>query len=150
MRGDERKVPVVAVVQRGGKAIARVVEHVDRKNLLSTIRKHVVPGSVIYTDDFGIYRNIPRMRGPGGRSLGFTHHRIRHGHGQYVKDGHIHTNTVERFWSLVKRGIGGIYHSVSPKYLQCYLDEYTFRYNRRHMGNQQFRSILSRVSERAS
>ena len=64
--------------------------------------------------------------------------------------GDIHTNTVEGFWSLIKRGIGGVYHSVSQKYLQTYLDEYSFRYNRREMGNQQFRAILERVSERAS
>lgn len=150
MRGDKKKTPVVAVVQRGGMAVARVVEHVNSKNLLGTIRKHVVPGSVIYTDDFNVYRMVPKMKGPRGRSLGFTHYRVRHKSGQYVKDGHIHTNTVEGFWSLVKRGIGGVYHSVSPKYLQSYLDEYAFRYNRRHEGNQQFRSILSRVSGRAS
>jgi len=105
---------------------------------------------VIYTDDFRIYRMIPKMKGPGGRSLRFTHYRIPHKSGQYVRDGHIHTNHVEGFWSLVKRGIGGVYHSVSPKYLQSYLDEYAFRYNRRHEGNQQFRAILQRVSERAS
>jgi hypothetical protein len=50
----------------------------------------------------------------------------------------------------VKRGIGGVYHSVSPKYLQPYLDEYSFRFNRRHEGNQQFRAILERAVERAS
>ena len=47
--------------------------------------------------------------------------------------GDVHTNTIEGFWSLVKRGIGGVYHSVSRKYLQSYLDEYTFRYNRRFL-----------------
>jgi len=66
MRGDKKKVPVVAVVQRGGKAVARVVEHITSKNLLGAIHKHVVPGSVIYTDDFNIYRMIPKMKGPGG------------------------------------------------------------------------------------
>jgi len=65
-------------------------------------------------------------------------------------DGHIHTNSVEGFWSPVKRGIGGVYHSVSPEYLQTYLDEYAFRFNRRHEGNQQFNAILGRVFERAS
>jgi transposase len=150
MAGDRKKVPMVAVVQRGGKAIARVVTHVNAKNLLGTIRKHVAPKSVIYTDDFGLYRNIRNMKGPGGRNLGFTHHRIRHASGQYVRNGHIHTNSVEGLWSLIKRGIGGVYHSVSPEYLQTYLDEYCFRYNRRHMGNQQFRSILERASLRAS
>ena len=150
MRGDRKKVPVVAVVQRQGKAIAKVVDHVNSKNLLGTIRKHVAPGSVVYTDDFNLYRNVPKMKGPDGRSLGFKHFRIRHSFGQYVKDGHIHTNSVEGLWSLIKRGIGGVYHSVSPEYLQSYLDEYCFRYNRRHNGNLQFKSILERASRNVS
>jgi hypothetical protein len=64
--------------------------------------------------------------------------------------GDIHTNTIERFWSLVKRGIGGVYHSVSQKYLQTYLNEYSFRYNRCDCGNFIFPAILARVSEKAS
>ena len=64
--------------------------------------------------------------------------------------GDVHTNTIEGFWSLVKRGIGGVYHSVSAKYLQTYLDEYSFRYNRRDSGNLVFSSLLSRVGQMAS
>jgi transposase len=150
LSGDKRKTPVVGIVQRGGKVIARVVPGVNTKSLLGTIRRHVVPGSVIYTDELNIYRGIPKMRGRNGRPANYKHFSIRHQGGHYVKNGHIHTQSVEGFWSLVKRGIGGVYHSVSPEYLQTYLDEYTFRYNRREMGNQQFRAILSRVSERAS
>jgi hypothetical protein len=63
--------------------------------------------------------------------------------------GDVHTNTIEGFWSLVKRGIGGVYHSVSQKYLQSYLDEYSFRYNRREQGNLIFNAFLKRVAERA-
>jgi hypothetical protein len=63
--------------------------------------------------------------------------------------GDVHTNTIEGFWSLVKRGIGGVYHSVSKKYLQTYLDEYSFRYNRRVAGQPMFISLLAEVSERA-
>ncbi|MFI5098263.1 MAG: IS1595 family transposase [Candidatus Acidiferrales bacterium] len=150
LRGDKGKTPMIAVVQRGGKVVARVIDSASKKNLLGTIRKHVVPGSVIYTDDLNIYHNIPRMRGKWGHSLRYTHYRVRHQSGQYVRDGHIHTNSVEGFWSLVKRGIGGVYHSVSPKYLQTYLNEYCFRYNRRFEGNQQFRAILEQVSLKAS
>jgi hypothetical protein len=64
--------------------------------------------------------------------------------------GDIHTNTIEGFWSLVKRGIGGVYHQVSQKYLQSYLDEYSFRYNRRDQGNLIFTSLLKRVAELAA
>ena len=57
---------------------------------------------------------------------------------------------MEGLWSLIKRGMGGVYHSVSSEYLQSYLDEYCFRYNRRHDGNLQFNAILERASRRTS
>lgn len=59
-----------------------------------------------------------------------------------------HTNTIEGFWGLVKRGIGGVYHSVSKKYSQTYLGEYSFRYNRRDQGQPMFISLLEQVWER--
>jgi transposase len=85
------------------------------------------------------------MRTEDGKPAKFDHHKIRHASGVYAM-GKIHTNTIEGFWSLVKRGIGGVYHQVSGRYLQMYLDEYCFRYNRRHEGNTQFKSILDRAS----
>jgi ISXO2 transposase-like protein len=63
--------------------------------------------------------------------------------------GDVHTNTIEGFWSLVKRGISGVYHSVGHHYLQTYLNQYNFRYNRRDQGSLIFTSILKRVSELA-
>lgn len=63
--------------------------------------------------------------------------------------GDIHTNTIEGFWSLIKRGIGGVYHSVSKKHLQSYLDEYSFRYNRRNHDLPMFISLLEQVWEKA-
>ena len=149
MRGDKKKTPVVAIVQRHGRVVAKAIQDVRGCTLLGAIRKHVVPGSVIYTDELHGYDGINNIRTKSGNPAGYIHHRIRHSDKIYVR-GHIHTNSVEGFWSLVKRGIGGVYHSVGQKYLQSYLDEYSFRYNRRHMGNQQFSSILERVSERAS
>ena len=62
--------------------------------------------------------------------------------------GDIRTNSVEGFWSLIKRGIGGVYYSVSRKYLQSYLNEYSFRYNRRDQGNLIFNLVLDEVSKR--
>jgi hypothetical protein len=78
----------------------------------------------------------------------YQHRRINHSSKVYVM-GDVHTNTIEGFWSLVKRGIGGVYHQVSQKYLQSYLNEYSFRYNRRDQGNLIFTSILKRVAETA-
>jgi transposase-like protein len=147
-RGDKKKTAVVGIVQRGGKVLARAIPAADKKELMPIITKHVTPGSVIYTDEYPAYEGISWLH-KDGKPANYRHYRIRHKTGVYVR-GHIHTNSVEGFWSLVKRGIGGVYHSVSPKYLQTYLDEYSFRFNRRHEGNQQFRAILERAVERAS
>jgi transposase-like protein len=149
MRGDEKKIPVVGIVQRGGKVVAKVMPDLRAEKVLRVIRDHVTPGSTIYTDEYRIYDRIKFMYAKDGQPAEFKHKRIRHASGIYVQ-GDIHTNSVEGFWSLVKRGIGGVYHSVSPKYLQTYLNEYTFRFNRRHNGNLQFRSILERASRQAS
>jgi transposase len=149
MRGDKKQTPVVAVVQRGGKVLAKVVPDVTEPTLSGIIKKHVVPESMIYTDEFQSYMRIPYLRDEDGKPLNYRHRHIKHSAGEYVyKD--IHTNSVEGFWMLVKTGIRGVYHSVSPKNLQSYLDEYTFRFNRRQMGNQQFRSILERALLKAS
>lgn len=148
MRGDKIKCPVVGIVQRKGKAIAKVVQDVSADTILPMIRRHVVPESVIYTDEFMTYRGISEMKLDDGTPANHFHLTVKHSTGEYVR-GHAHTNSVEGFWMLIKTGIRGVYHSVSTKYLQSYLDEYSFRYNRRHMGNQQFRSILERASRRA-
>jgi transposase-like protein len=145
MRGDKTKTPVVAIVQRGGKVLAKAVPDVSGATILPMIRDHVVPGSVIYTDEFASYDGIKTMKTEDDEPANFQHHTIRHKEGVYVR-GHVHTNSVEGFWMLVKTGIRGVYHSVSTKHLQSYLDEYSFRFNRRHMGNQQFRAILERAS----
>jgi transposase len=138
MAGDRKKTPVVGIVQRNGLAIAKHVNRLTARKLTGLIRKHVTPGSTVYTDEFAAYNTLSK----GKR---FVHRRIKHSAGIYVQ-GDIHTNSVEGLWSLIKRGIGGVYHHVDSAYLQSYLDEFCFRYNRRHMGNQQFRSILERAS----
>jgi transposase len=146
MRGDKKKTPVVGIVQRRGLAIAKVVKDVRGSTLLGQIRKHVVPGSTIYTDQLRGYDGIGTMRTSDHKPAKYRHYTIKHDRRIYVR-GHVHTNSVEGLWSLIKRGIGGVYHSVSPEYLQTYLDEYCFRYNRRHEGNLQFKAILERASQ---
>lgn len=143
MRGDKRKTPVIGVVERKGRVIALATDSIGGSTMLGLVKKHVLPESMIFTDEFAGYDGIKGIRGAG-----YQHRRIKHSAGVYVK-GNVHTNTIEGFWSLVKRGIGGVYHQVSQKYLQSYLDEYSFRYNRRDQGNLLFTSILKRVSERA-
>ena len=149
MRGDLTKTPVVAIVQRKGKVIAKAVPDVTGSSVLPLIRKHVTPESVIFTDEFPMYQGLRTMLNFDGSPMGFRHGTVKHGSGEYVR-GDAHTNSVEGFWMLIKTGIRGVYHSVSTKYLQSYLDEYSFRYNRRFDGNQQFNAILRRACERAA
>jgi len=150
MRGDSKKTPVVGIVERKGRAVARATSDITGATLMGLVREHVLPESMIYTDELKTYGGIEALRDKASieKPLGYRHRRINHSAKVYVI-GDIHTNSVEGFWSLIKRGIGGVYHSVSQKYLQSYLDEYSFRYNRRDQGNLIFKSILEQASERA-
>ncbi|MDO8616713.1 MAG: IS1595 family transposase [Dehalococcoidia bacterium] len=132
------KTPVVGVVQRGGRVVATKTPDVTRATVLPLIRQHVMPRSIVYTDEYRTYNTLP--------AHGYAHHRIHHSSKVYVR-GDVHTNTIEGFWSLVKRGIGGVYHSVSDKYLQSYLNEYAFRYNHREDERPMFQSILARIQK---
>jgi transposase-like protein len=140
------KVPVIGMVERRtdgkvGRVIARVAPDATRNTLHGLAKEYILPSSTVFTDDFVSYDGL--------QNLGYVHKRIRHSAKVYVM-GDVHTQNVEGFWSLIKRGIGGVYHNVSAKYLQTYLDEYCFRFNRRDRGNLLFRAILDRVSQRAS
>jgi transposase len=143
MRGDKKLTPVAGIVKRGGKVVARAVPDVSGASLLGMVRECVLPKTMIFTDEHKGYEGITHMP-----NMGYRHRRIKHSAKVYVR-GTVHTNTIEGFWSLVKRGIGGVYHQVSQKYLQSYLDEYSFRYNRRDQGNLIFTSILGQVSAKA-
>ena len=147
-RGDKKKTPIVGIVERKGRVVAKVPENVSGAALLGLAREHILPDSTVYTDEYIGYEGLGNVRRADGSNAGYRHRRINHSSKVYVI-GDIHTNSVEGFWSLIKRGIGGVYHSVSQKYLQSYLDEYSFRYNRRDQGNLIFKSILEQVSERA-
>ena len=145
LRGDKgNKTMVLGVVEREGRIVARATNDLSVASTNMMVKEYVMPETVIFTDEAGAYKHLPQMEG-----MGYQHRRINHSAKVYVS-GDVHTNTIEGFWSLVKRGIGGVYHSVSAKYLQSYLDEYSFRYNRRDSGNLIFSSILLRVGEMAS
>ena len=142
MRGDRTKTPIIGMVERKGRVMAFAAKDTTGATLLPAIRDHILPKSMIFTDEWKAYGGITHMK------RGYQHKRIKHQAGVYVR-GNVHTNTIEGFWSLIKRGIGGVYHSVSQKYLQSYLNEYSFRYNRRDQGNLIFISLLKRVAELA-
>jgi transposase-like protein len=135
-RGAEGKTPVFGIAQRQGKVIAKVVPNVQANTLLPIIKERVLQKSTVYTDELPSYDKLP--------VLGYQHKRIHHASKVYVM-GDIHTNTIDGFWSLVKRGISGVYHAVSAKYLPNYLNEYAFRYNRRQQEQSMFESFLAQV-----
>jgi transposase-like protein len=141
-RSPKPKQTIFGMVERKGRVKAIVAKDRKKDTLLPIIKQYVLPASIIFTDEYPSYDDLTRHRNE------YDHRRVNHSTGVYVM-GDVHTNTIEGFWSLIKRGIGGVYHSVSEKYLQSYLDEYSFRYNRRHSGNLIFHSILEKVSERA-
>ena len=134
-----KKTPVVGMVQRKGQVRAFVAADVKADTLNGLIKEHVLPKSVVFTDTFGSYNGLS--------ARGYVHERINHSEKVYVV-GNIHTNTIEGFWSLIKRGISGVYHNVGRHYLQTYLNEYSFRYNRRFDVQPMFLSILHQVEKR--
>ena len=134
---DSSMRPVMGMVERRGRVVARAIPDTKGKTLIPLVHQHVMPQSIVYTDEWKPYRAL-------GKS-GYFHDRIHHSQKVYVR-GDVHTNTIEGFWSLVKRGIGGVYHVVSAKYLQSYLNEYTFRYNHREDEKPMFVTMLGLVS----
>jgi len=120
-RSAKDKTPVVGMVERGGKLNARTIENVKKKTLTREVVARVKKSANLYTDEWVGYNGVAKL---------YKHAMINHGAGEYV-NGNAHTNTLEGFWSLLKRGIIGIYHFVSRKHLQAYVDEFVFRYNTR-------------------
>lgn len=121
-RNTDDKVAVFGMLQRDGKVKAKKVKDVSSKTLKRLINSNILKGSSIMTDEWKSYT---------GLSQNFKHAVVKHGNGQYVQ-GVAHTNTLEGFWSLLKRGIIGQYHQVSRKHLDRYIDEFCFRYNNRN------------------
>src|ERR1035441_5300306 len=117
--GGKDKTAVMGILQRGGKVRTSVVSNRKKKTLHSEVCKHVEAGSAIYTDALKSYEGMDE----------FQHQVIDHAV-KYV-DGKVHTNGLENFWSLLKRGLNGTYVSVEPFHLFRYLDEQSFRYNNR-------------------
>lgn len=120
-RNTGSKVAVFGVVERRGKVKAKKVKDVKGKTLKPIISELVRGGSTIMTDEWGAYN---------GLAVKYVHQTVSHGTGQYV-NGNAHTNSIEGFWALLKRGIVGQYHKVSARHLNKYIDEFCFRYNNR-------------------
>ena len=122
------KTPVFAVVERNGEARAKVVSRVTAPNLRRVMKEMVDESqSSLMTDDFKAY-------GPIGRSFSGGHQSVNHGRKEYAR-GNVHCNTAESLFAIVKRGMYGIYHSVSKHHLHRYVAEYQFRWNGRDLSD---------------
>jgi transposase-like protein len=120
-RGGKDKALVMGMVERGGEVRAFVVENRRKNELQTQVREHVEAGSAIFSDELKSY---------DGLESDYEHAVIDHPV-EYV-NGNVHTNTMENFWSLLKRDLHGTYVSVEPFHLARYIDEQAFRYNKRH------------------
>ena len=141
-RGSENKTVVLGMVERQGRARAIVVSDVKAKTLLPHVEANVTKEATVYTDDLMSYNNLSK--------LGFSHQTVAHSKRIYVTGEDIHTNSIEGFWSQLKRSIDGTYHHVTPQHLQEYADEYSFRYSHRKDEQPMFKTMLERVVQRAS
>lgn len=119
-QGMADKQPVLGLRQRRGPTKAVPVNRTNRETLVPLIQQHVESGSIICTDEHVAYRRLSE--------LGYTHHTVAHGVGQYVKDC-AYTNSIESIWAVLKRSLYGAWHHVSVKHLGRYLNEATFRLN---------------------
>lgn len=121
-RGAVGKTPVLGVKQRDGEVRFEKAEDLTGTTAKGMVRKNVETGTIVITDEACAYRGLDGE---------FSHFSVNHSAKEYVRDYFFHTNSIESAWALLKRQIIGIHHFVSPKHLQCYLDEMMFRQNRR-------------------
>jgi len=119
-----------------GQLVAEVVSSNRSKVVTPLIRRNVKIGTEIMTDEWGAYSNLKKNK--------YKHQTVNHKAKEYVR-GSVHTNTIEGFWSQLKRSINGTYHAVSPKYLQSYVNEFSYRYGKRHLETPLFFPMLTQA-----
>ena len=131
-RGPVGKTAIAGVKDREtNRVTARVVEHTDRETLQGFVVENTAPGSKVYTDDAAAYKGLP------------NHETVKHSVSEYV-NGMAHTNGVESFWAMLKRGYHGVYHQMSPKHLQRYVNEFSGRHNIRSLDTiDQMRHVVA-------
>lgn len=137
-RGSENKTMVFGLLA-DGKVTNQVVSDTKNETLVSIMVDKVEKGNTIVTDGFHVYKRLAKD---------YTHVVVDHSADQYVNNG-FHTNSIEGYWSLFKRGIIGIYHQVSPEHLNRYANEFSFRYNTRKVTDvERFNLVLSQCTGR--
>ena len=136
--GADGKVIVFGALERGGELRTKSIENI--REARREVTQSVKAGASLMTDEHLVYKGLSRR---------YDHETVKHGVGQYVRGEDIHTNGIEGVWSLFKRQVYGIHHWVSPKHLQMYLGEMTWRYNRRDIDEgDRMNEFLTRVQGR--
>ena len=137
-RGAEGKTIVFGQLQRKGMMNAAIVPNVKAATLMPHFQYNIAKGSKLMTDELHSYKKIARV-------LNIDHDTVEHGAMQFAK-GTTHTNSIEGFWSQLKRSLDGTHHVISPKMLHAYVSEFQWRYNNRKSVTHLFDLLLSRVS----
>jgi transposase-like protein len=139
-QGGAGKVPVMGILERGGELRTGTMGSLTRPAVNQVIRDHVSPEATLFTDEHGGFNQLGRY---------CAHYRVNHTAGEYVRDGVIHTNSIESVWALFKRQIIGTHHFLSPKHIGAYLGEMTWRFNLRQMGEgDRVNALLSQTAGR--
>ena len=133
-RGAAGKTVVFAMQDRDGDLISKIVPDVKKATLTAEIEMHVAKGSTVHTDELASYNDVALN--------GYEHKRVQHSVGEYAKDG-SHVNTVEGFFSIIKRSIRSTHIHVSGKYLSNYLGEFEYRHNRRAEPRTMFLRLMA-------
>ena len=133
-RSTKTKTPVFGIFNRDTKTVvAETVPNAKAATLTPIIQKHVKEGTEVFTDEFRSYSKLYKH---------FYHSKVNHSKKEFVV-GDVHTNNIENFWSILKRGVIGIYHKMSRKHLNRYVNEFAFRYNNRDLTfRQKFNFLL--------
>lgn len=129
-RGAVGKTAVIGVMDETGEVRATPIADTTAKTVQGYVVANVPRGAAVVTDEFAGYRGL--------NAKGYVHHTVNHSAGEYVRHFCIHTNGIESFWALLKRGHYGIYHYMSPKHLHRYVNEFAFRQNTREAGTMGF------------
>jgi len=135
-RSTKTKKPIFGMIQRKGNIVALAVKDTKADTLMPIIKQFVAENTVIYTDELNSYSRLSKEN--------YTHSVVHHNDNEFVV-GDIYTNTIEGFWSHFKKMVFGIYHSVSKKYLQRYIDEEVYRWNTRKISESyRFRDMFTK------
>lgn len=129
---------LMGILERGGKIHLRHIPNTGKWTILKHVQENIKTDATIYTDQLGGYQQLTK--------LGYNHKYVNHNQTYVIKGTDIHTNSIEGFWSIFKRGVTGVYTHISPKYLQNYANEYGFRYGNRKLGDDMFYEMLRQIS----